>query len=416
MSVVAADRFIAVKEGREPSYLVADNIVIYKGAIVCLNTSTGYAVVGTDAASRLFLGYAIDHVDTTANGPLGASHASGLLSVRAFRGVLMQSVECTTTAITDIGSAVYVADSGAVGLAAGSTNFVYVGTIVGWHTATSIDVAINAAGVSAPLTSISGLTATASDLNEIGGTGFALAKTTASTIQVTAANLTIGTTTSGTLTLRTVTAGNLVITSAALLQITGVGTSSLAITSGTFTLSTVTTGNIVITAAQLFQVTAVGNSSIIVTSGSMTLQTLTSGAILLTSIGAITITSATASTWAATGGLTISAGTLTISTAATGLAVTNNATVGGTLIVTGATTLDSGTAPASGAGASTGIQVGTVAGMGIYWGTGTPSFSAPTGSLYLNYAGATSTTRMWVNNSGASTTGTTWTASAAFAA
>ena len=47
---------------------------------------------------------------------------------------------------------------------------------------------------------------------------------------------------------------------------------------------------------------------------------------------------------------------------------------------------------------------------GIYSGTGVPTFSAPNGSLFMRYDGATSSTCLYVNTSGASTSGTTWTA------
>ena len=57
---------------------------------------------------------------------------------------------------------------------------------------------------------------------------------------------------------------------------------------------------------------------------------------------------------------------------------------------------------------------GTAAGgagtAAIYSGTGVPSFSAPNGSLFMRYDGATTSTCLYVNTSGASTSGTTWTA------
>jgi hypothetical protein len=42
-------------------------------------------------------------------------------------------------------------------------------------------------------------------------------------------------------------------------------------------------------------------------------------------------------------------------------------------------------------------------GLGIYWGTGAPTITAPQGSLYLNVAGSSTTTRMYINTTGSST-------------
>lgn len=46
----------------------------------------------------------------------------------------------------------------------------------------------------------------------------------------------------------------------------------------------------------------------------------------------------------------------------------------------------------------------------VYSGSGVPSFSAPNGSIYLNFSGTPGTNTFYVNTSGASTSGTTWTA------
>jgi len=52
---------------------------------------------------------------------------------------------------------------------------------------------------------------------------------------------------------------------------------------------------------------------------------------------------------------------------------------------------------------------GSTGAAGIFGGTGSPSFSAANGSLFLRYDGG-SNTRLYINTSGASTSGTTWTA------
>lgn len=106
----------------------------------------------------------------------------------------------------------------------------------------------------------------------------------------------------------------------------------------------------------------------------------------------VSITSAAAATGIAIG--TTSSGTnenLTISAKGSGTVTFNPAT----------------TATAGGA-AGDGIQFGSLS-VGVFTGTGAPTFSAMNGSIYVNSAATTTTTRIYVNNSGSGTAGTTWT-------
>ena len=59
-----------------------------------------------------------------------------------------------------------------------------------------------------------------------------------------------------------------------------------------------------------------------------------------------------------------------------------------------------------GAGASTQFfaKASSTANLGIYYGTGDPSFSAAKGSVYVKTNATTTTTRLWINTDG----GTTW--------
>lgn len=68
------------------------------------------------------------------------------------------------------------------------------------------------------------------------------------------------------------------------------------------------------------------------------------------------------------------------------------------------TALNGGTTVAGG-NATAGLALGTL-GIGIYFGSGVPSITAATGSLYLRTDGTTLTGRMYINTTGAST----WTA------
>ena len=86
-----------------------------------------------------------------------------------------------------------------------------------------------------------------------------------------------------------------------------------------------------------------------------------------------------------------------------------NAVFGGTVAITGAVTATAGvTTPssftaASGTGNTSGgstvpaIVMGTSS-IGIYFGDGAPTISAAKGSLYLNFTGSSTSTRLYVNN------------------
>lgn len=63
------------------------------------------------------------------------------------------------------------------------------------------------------------------------------------------------------------------------------------------------------------------------------------------------------------------------------------------------------TATTAGGATSPALKMGT-AGVGVYFGSGAPSISAPHGSLYLNTSGSSTSTRLYVNSDGA----TTWVA------
>lgn len=76
---------------------------------------------------------------------------------------------------------------------------------------------------------------------------------------------------------------------------------------------------------------------------------------------------------------------------------------------TGTVTFNPAIVAAAGGKVSSGIQYGSL-NVGLYTGTGAPSFSAMNGSIYTDSNATTTTTRIYVNKSGAGTAGTTWTA------
>jgi len=69
----------------------------------------------------------------------------------------------------------------------------------------------------------------------------------------------------------------------------------------------------------------------------------------------------------------------------------------------GGTIIGSNVAPAAGGSASAAILATSTALLGIYFGTGTPSFSAAKGSLYVKVDASTNVTRLWVATDDAGT-------------
>lgn len=165
----------------------------------------------------------------------------------------------------------------------------------------------------------------------------------------------------------------------------------------------------------------------IATGATVTLPaTTTIGGSSVSALGIITSSSATAltvgpsgatnpvfnidaSTASAVAGLNIkgaaTGGTVAITTTDSGAA--NNLTIAakGT---TGTITFNPAITATAGGAAADGIQFGSLS-VGLFTGTGTPTFSAMNGSIYVDSNATTTTTRIYVNKSGAGTAGTTWT-------
>jgi hypothetical protein len=73
--------------------------------------------------------------------------------------------------------------------------------------------------------------------------------------------------------------------------------------------------------------------------------------------------------------------------------------------LTGQQKVQTGVTTTTGGATTAAILIGAD-GIGIFFGTGVPSITAVTGSLYLNKGGSSVSTRLYVNTTGAST----WTA------
>lgn len=117
---------------------------------------------------------------------------------------------------------------------------------------------------------------------------------------------------------------------------------------------------------------------------------------------------ADSSTASSVTGLTVKA-----AAAAGGLAVTttssgSNENLTIAALGTGSITFNPAVVATAGGAANDGIKFGSL-GVGLFTGTGAPSFSAMNGSIYVDSNATTTTTRIYVNKSGAGTAGTTWT-------
>lgn len=94
--------------------------------------------------------------------------------------------------------------------------------------------------------------------------------------------------------------------------------------------------------------------------------------------------------------------TLTTSGNAT---VGGNAAIAGTASVVGQLSVQTATAPPAAGAATAGIKMSSTANLGLFFGSGAPTFSAAQGSLYMRTDGSSTSTRMYINTNGS----TTWT-------
>lgn len=89
-------------------------------------------------------------------------------------------------------------------------------------------------------------------------------------------------------------------------------------------------------------------------------------------------------------------GTITLNGVGTGNIIMGHAVTGVSTSNTGAFTAYSGTATPAAASSVAGLVLGSAA-IGVYWGTGAPSFTAPQGSLFIQTDGSTTATRLYVS-------------------
>jgi hypothetical protein len=174
-------------------------------------------------------------------------------------------------------------------------------------------------------------------------------------------------------------------------------------------LSGTITGTYTIGGTPTFPITVVSTTGV----QSLTNKTLTAPTITGATISNPTLTVDSIAEHTAAGGVAIDGVTCKDSDI-----TANDATLSGTLAVTGTTTLtgavstvgqlsvQTGTAPPAAGIATAGIKLSSTADFGIYFGSGAPTFSAAKGSLYLRTDGTSTSTRAYINTNAS----TTWTA------
>jgi hypothetical protein len=121
--------------GAIQTFLVEDNVHIYKGALVVANNA-GYAEPATNAANKVLVGVAYEECDNTLTG-----HSQGGKSVRVIRG---GSFPFTTADLVqaDVGILCYVEDDTTVNDAGTTTQGIIAGIVTEIVSATEVWVDI----------------------------------------------------------------------------------------------------------------------------------------------------------------------------------------------------------------------------------------------------------------------------------
>lgn len=120
MTALTQDREPLYKYGDTKAYPVAAGVVIYVGALVCLNAS-GYAVPASDTAGLVFAGVSMQRADNSTG-------AAGAITVRVYRRGLFQFNASGLTVGGNFMAKVYALDDNTFALT--STNSIQVGRLV----------------------------------------------------------------------------------------------------------------------------------------------------------------------------------------------------------------------------------------------------------------------------------------------
>ena len=123
------------KGGELESYLVEDNVHIYKGALVVLNNA-GYLEPATNAANKVPAGVAYEECDNTLEG-----HSQGGKSCRVYRKGVFKFITADLVQ-ADVGIKCYVEDDATVNDAGSVTQGIVAGIVAEIESATVVWVDI----------------------------------------------------------------------------------------------------------------------------------------------------------------------------------------------------------------------------------------------------------------------------------
>ena len=133
---LSANKIRATRNPGANSYKIADGVKIYAGALVGLNTNTGYLDKWQDNAYFVFLGLANNNaavVGETSDSPMPECLVNE-------EGVVLTNVSVTgVTAVTNTGDLVYATDDNTLTLSA-NVHVYAIGKIVRWISSTYCDV------------------------------------------------------------------------------------------------------------------------------------------------------------------------------------------------------------------------------------------------------------------------------------
>lgn len=148
---LSANRATRHQEGATEifTYPVKASTHIYAGGLVSIDTASGYAVAGSDAASRRFVGVALEEADNSTG-------SNGTIDVRVqTKGKFLFA--SSGLAVTNNGAVMYISDDETF-VASGTAQAVICGRLARYVSATSgwleIDTAIVAAATAGPATGV----------------------------------------------------------------------------------------------------------------------------------------------------------------------------------------------------------------------------------------------------------------------
>lgn len=121
MTALSENRYTKHRDGLFTAHPVKANGHIYKGSLVCADSS-GYAVPGGDTAGLSFLGVAIEEADNSGG-------LSGAITVRVQCSGVFSFGKTGTITQTSIGATLYIADDQTVALAATTSNDIPAGKL-----------------------------------------------------------------------------------------------------------------------------------------------------------------------------------------------------------------------------------------------------------------------------------------------